>query len=248
MGRDRRKWITWIFVIATISIVALMMISTLRRTERITLPTMEETSGVVRDEVSGSDGLTLIEVTPQTVQVAVATLARPEAYRRTVIVEQFWNGGSAAEESAIAVSDGWSRIDRTLPNGQTRHAITNGEVTHIWYDQEENVRTVSAGGISADDEQAIPTYEDVLKLEQDVIAVADYRLESERQCIYVETAEDADGYVRRFWIDLDSGLLAMAETLQHGEIVYRMGATREEPIADAAMYFTLPDGMFLLGD
>ena len=78
MGQDRQKLITWIFVIVTISIVALMMISTLRRTERITLPTMEETSGVIRDEVSDSDRLTLIEVTPQTVQVAVATLARPE--------------------------------------------------------------------------------------------------------------------------------------------------------------------------
>ena len=82
MGRDRRKWITWIFVTVTISIVALMMISTLRRTERITLPTMEETSGVIQDEISGNDRLTLVEVTPKTVQIAIATLARPEVSMR----------------------------------------------------------------------------------------------------------------------------------------------------------------------
>jgi len=246
MGRDKRKWFTWVFVTVTVAIVAVMMLSTLRRPERITLPTLEETSGEISDGLAGNETLTLVEVTPETVQTAVATLARPQSYQRTVIVERFWNGGSGSGQSTVTVDHGWTRVDRTLPNGQTRHAVTNGETTHIWYDQEETVYTTPAGGISADDEQIIPTYEDVLELPVESITAADYRVEADRQCIYVETAEDADGYLRRFWIDLECGLLAMAETLQYGEIVYRMGAMELTTAADLQGYFTLPDGTNLI--
>lgn len=248
MGRDRRKWFTWIFVMLTVGIVAIMMTGTLRRPEHITLPSLEETSGDVTGELAGNETLTLIEVTPETVQTAIATLERPDEYHRTVVVERFWTGGSGSSQSMVTVSRGWTRVDRILPNGQVRHAVTNGEVTHIWYDQDKTVYTTPAGEISADNEQIIPTYEDVLALDTSTIVAADYRLESERQCIYVETAEDADGYVRRYWVDLESGLLAMAETMQHGEIVYRMGAMQEETVADRVASFTLPDGTLLLNE
>lgn len=246
MGRDKRKWLTWGFVTVTVAIVAMMMLGTLRRPEHITLPSMQETSGEVSGGLTGNEMLTLIEVTPETVQTAVATLERPDEYRRTVVVERFWQGGSGSTQSVVTVCGGWTRIDRVMPGGQIRHAVTDGTVTHIWYDLDKTVYTAVAGEISADHEQVIPTYEDVLALDVDRIAAADYRMESERQCIYVETVEDADGYVRRFWVDLNSGLLAMAETLQYGETVYRMGAMQEEAVSDREQYFTLPDGTALL--
>lgn len=246
MGRDKRKWFTWGFVTVTVAIVTVMMFGTLRRPEQITLPSIQETSGEVSGGLTGNEMLTLVEVTPETVQTAVATLKRPDEYRRTVIVERFWQGGSGSTQSVVTVSGGWTRIDRVMPGGQIRHAVTDGTVTHIWYDLEKAVYTAAAGEISADHEQVIPTYEDVLDLDVAQIAAADYRIESERQCIYVETVEDADGYVRRFWVDLNSGLLAMAETLQHGEIVYRMGAMQEETVSGMEQYFTLPDGTGLL--
>ena len=246
MGRDKRKWLTWGFVTVTVAIVAMMMLGTLRRPEHITLPSMQETSGEVSGGLTGNEMLTLIEVTPETVQTAVATLERPDEYRRTVVVERFWQGGSGSTQSVVTVCGGWTRIDRVMPGGQIRHAVTDGTVTHIWYDLDKTVYTAVAGEISADHEQVIPTYEDVLALDVDRIAAADYRMESERQCIYVETVEDADGYVRRFWVDLNSGLLAMAETLQYGETVYRMGAMQEEAVSDRDQYFTRPDGTALL--
>lgn len=246
MGRDKRKWFAGVFVTITVVIVAVMMFGTLRRPERISLPSMEVTSGEVSGELSGAEDLTLVEVMPETVQAAIATLARPEEYQRTVVVERFWDGGSNSTQSVVAVTQGWTRVDRTLPNGQTRHAVTNGETTYIWYDQEGTVRQVAAGVISADDEQLIPTYEDVLKVDPAVIVAADYRIVSERQCIYVETAADSEGYVRRFWVDLNSGLLTIAETLQNDVVIYRMAAMQDEPLAERVLQFTLPDGTFLL--
>lgn len=246
MGRDKRKWFTWVFVTVTVAIVAMMMFGTLRRPEHITLPSMQETSDEVSGELTGNEMLTLVEVTPETVQTAVATLRRPDEYRRTVVVERFWKGGSGSTQSVVTACGGWTRVDRVMPNGQVRHTVTDGEVSHIWYDQEASVYTVPSGGISADLEQIIPTYEDVLGLDVESIVAADYRVEAGRQCIYVETAENSDGYVRRFWVDLNSGLLAMAETLQHGETVYRMGAMQEEAVTDRNLHFTLPDGTTVL--
>ena len=246
MGRDKRKWFTWVFVTVTVVIVAAMMIGTLRRPERIKIPSVEATSNDASGELSGTESLTLVEVTPSTVQTAVATLKRPDEYQRIVFVERFWNGGNASTQSVVTVSQGWTRIDRALVSGQIRHVITDGETSYIWYDQEGVVYKTAAGDISADDEQIIPTYEDVLQLDVDTIAIADYRIASERQCIYVETSEDEEGYVRRFWVDLNSGLLAMAETLQDGAIVYRMGAMQEETMADRVVQFTLPDGTCLI--
>lgn len=246
MGRDKRKWFTWIFVVVTVAVVAAMMISTLRRPERISLPSLEETSGEISGELTGNEMLTLVEITPETVQTAIATLIRPETYQRTVVVERFWSGGSGSSQSTVTVCRGWTRVDRTLPGGSVRHSVTDAETTYIWYDQESEVYTAAAGDISADDEQMIPTYENVLVLPKEEIVVSDYRIEADRQCIYVETKEDTEGYLRRFWIDLECGLLAMAEVLQDGETVYRMGATEITAATDLQGYFFLPDGTFLI--
>ncbi len=160
--------------------------------------------------------LTVVEVTPETVQAAIETLHRPEAYSRTVTVEYLWTGGSGTIELSTAVSAPWTRVDRTLPDGQVRHSITDGETTFIWYNGESEVYTGPAGAISADAEETIPTYEDVLALSPERIVQADYRVVSDVRCIYAETAEDAWGYAQRYWVSVDTGLLVVAERLQKG--------------------------------
>ena len=178
----------------------------------------------------------------------MATLSRPLEYRRTVTVEQLWTGGSGTYETAVAVSGGWTRTDRTLAGGRVRHVLTDGEVTHIWYDGGTEVYTAPAGGISADNEQNIPTYEEILDLPPEAIAVADYRVISGVNCIYVETAEDGEGFVLRYWVSVDTGLLAVSERLLEGEPVYRMAALTLDQASPIAADFTLPDGTPLLGE
>ena len=190
MDERKRNWITWSFVALTVLVIAAMMSSTLRRTNRVELPDTDESPDFSAD---ADTGLNVVEVTPETVQTAIATLHRPEAYRRTITVEQFWSTGSATTETAVAVLSGWTRTDRTLSGGQTRHTITDGQTTYIWYNGETAVFEAAAGDITADEEQGIPTYETVLELPAKEIAVADYRAISGVNCIYVETAENAGG-------------------------------------------------------
>lgn len=245
MDKRWRDRITVAFLTVTVAVIAVMLSGTLHRTSRITLPSGQQPPG----QTAGTgEALAVVEVTPETVQTAIATLSRPQEYRRTVTVEQLWKGGSGSYETAVAVDGGWTRTDRTLNSGRVRHALTDGETTHIWYDGEETVFTAPAGTISADNEQTIPTYEDILDLPAEAIAAADYRAISGVSCIYVETAEDAGGYVLRYWVSVETGLLAASERLLEGEPVYRMAALAldQEPLT--AEDFTLPDGTVLVGE
>ena len=247
---DKRKLnrITVGFVALMALVIILMLVNGLRRTAHITLPQESDVTDNAQEdgELSGSD-LTLVEIRPDTVQSAIAALERPTQYRRTFRVMQFWSGGSGENEVSVAVNGPWTRTDRTQADGRVRHSLTDGEVTYIWYDSEKDFATLAAGSITADQEQMIPTYEDVLALEAEQIALADYRMASDMKCIYVETAENEDGYVSRFWVNVDTGLLVAAERQQDGETIYRMGEL--SMVSDPAFTndFTLPDGTVVMG-
>ena len=90
MDKRWRSQITAAFLAVTVLVIAVMLSGTLHRTSHITLPSSEQTPG---QAAVTRDALTVVEVTPETVQAAVATLSRPQEYRRTVTVEQLWTGG-----------------------------------------------------------------------------------------------------------------------------------------------------------
>ena len=228
-------------------VVVLMLINSLRPSPEIELPSQEE-EGMQSEENSSGDGLTVVEIRPDTVQAAVATLERPETYRRELVVQQFWDSGSGTMENTVTVSGGWTRVDQTLARDRVRHSVTDGRMTYIWYNSQRTVYEAQAGEISADMEQAIPTYEDVLDLPMEEISAANYQILSNMNCIYVETAADAYGYVLKYWVSVDSGLLVAAEKLLDGETVYRMWETSADLNPTIGSEFTLPDGTDLLAN
>ena len=247
MDRRGMNRVTMAFIAVVVLVVALMLASSMRPASHITLPKEQEKSEEnTGDPATVRDTLTVVEVTTDTVQSAVATLSRPEAYSRTVRIQQFWNGGSGGFDTDVAVSGDWTRTDRVLPSGRTRHALTDGESTYIWYENSQKVYLGPSGSISADNEQSIPTYEEILNLPLETIAAADYRTIAENvNCIYVETAEDENGYTLRYWVSVDNGLLVAAEKLLNGETIYRMSGLQVELSFPAQERFTLPDGTIL---
>ncbi|WP_213543894.1 hypothetical protein [Pusillibacter faecalis] len=242
---DRRKlsWITWVFVVLTVLVLVMMLMDTLHGPDGMVLPDTSTTSGQTGEIPTPDGALAVVEVSPSTVQAAVETLARPEAYRRTVTVEQFWSGGSSSYEIAMAVSGPWTRTDRTMPDGRVRHTITGPEDVYIWYNNEAAVYTSPVGDITADHELPIPTYEDILSLDVESIIAADYRTISNVACIYAEA--QTGEYTLRYWIGVDSGLLVAAEKLLGDETVYRMLSLTVDQTEPTAAEFTLPDGTFL---
>ena len=235
------------FIVLVVLVIVLMFTNSLRRSSRITLPEEGNTAEQTEENTAaGDDALTVIAVTPETVQTAIETLHRPAQYSRTIRVEQVWSGGSGSFETTVTVSGRWTRTDRTLADGQTRHTITDGEITYIWYDSESAVYSGPAGEITPDDEQAIPTYETILDLPVEDIAAADYRSVSGVNCIYVETVQDSEGYSQRYWVSVETGLLVASERLLEGETIYRMASLTADLSTPSADRFILPDGTVLL--
>lgn len=221
-------------------VVAFVVRGSLLQTEHIVLPPEEDASAPGASQGDESVRLDRVEVTPETVQAVIAALARPENYSRTVTVERCWDGGNAVATAQVQVLLGRSRCDLS-EGGETCHTVTNGRETAVWYDEETAVYR-AASVLSADAEQGIPTYEDVLALPVERIAAADYRLLDSLSCIYVETAADEAGYAERWYISVDSGLLAAAEKLCGEEVVYRMKSLDVTLSAVTEAAFTLPDG------
>ena len=246
---DKRKlnWITWAVLALAVVIVALMLGRSLSHNAHITLPSSDPPRDPASEEnAPAGSALTVVEITPDTVQAAIASLSRPESYGRNMTVEYFWAGGSGKHELVTIVRGPWTRIERTLPDGRVRVSVTDGEITYIWYDHGTEVYSAPAGEFSADVEQSIPTYEDILDLSAEDILLADYRTLDTLSCIYVETAADRAGYSLRYWVSVDSGLLVQAEKLLGEAPVYRMTSLYVDQTEYDASRFTLPDGTPLL--
>ena len=243
MEKRKLNRITAGFIVLVVVVLILMFSNSLRRSSHITLPEEGSSPGQAEDtNASGGDALTVIAVTPETVQTAIETLTRPRQYSRVIRVEQLWDGGSGSFETTVTVSGRWTRTDRSLSDGQVRHTITDGEITYIWYGSESSVYSAPAGDITPDDEQAIPTYETILDLPVEDIAAADYRSVSDVNCIYVETVQDPEGYTQRYWVSVETGLLVASERLLEGETIYRMASLTADLSTPSTDRFILPDG------
>ncbi len=243
---EKRKFraVTAAFAILIALIVVLLLTNSLRRSSQIVLP--EGASSASGSNAAGRQSdRDLVEITPQTVQTAISTLERPARYIRSLTVKDFWSGGSGTTAVTTCVCDTFTRADTDDGSGRVRHVITDGKTTYVWYNQSRNYYVGSAGGISADQEQHIPTYEDILKLKTSQIADADYRTFLDENCIYVETTKDTDGYVQAYWVSVGTGLLVSAERQKNGKTVYRMQAGALSETEPDTSEFTLPDGKIL---
>lgn len=215
----------------------------LHHSARVVLPQDTDT-GAEENAAVGDSGAGRVVVRPETVQSAIATLARPTRYTREITIERYYDGGSGVDHCTVSVDDGWTRADTERSSGEVSHTITNGERVWVWYGSGTRWFE-SAAAFSADEEQGIPTYEDVLAMDVSRIALADYRLLDSTDCIYVETSADADGYLERYWISVSTGLLCAAEKLCGEEVVYRMAGMTLDTASLPDDAFTLPDGTVL---
>lgn len=152
----------------------------------------------------------------------------------------------------VWVDSDWTRVElnRAFQPMGTQYTIVHFDrdsgtgTLYRWYGNSSEVKTWAVDADGSDLAQHIPTYEDVLTLDQERIVDAGFVEWNSLPCIYVETSVDELGYLERYWISVDNGLLAGAETVKGTQTVLRMstsGTTLLQQKAD----FTLPDGTVL---
>ena len=234
------------YSIVGISIVLMLLVlvlaqSGLHESGGIVLPAEQVDTGDAED-AGASEGLDVVQITPDTVQPAINTLSRAVTYTRTQSVETFWSGGGGTSVSQVSVSGGRTRIDTPLPDGSICHMLVIGGNAAVWYDDETTWTVLSAEQFTADIAQRMLTYETVRDLPVSDIAEANYQELEGVNCIYVATHADADGYASSYWVSVSSGLLKQAERRCNGELVYRFTAEDTNLAAPEEELFLLPDG------
>lgn len=166
----------------------------------------------------------VIAVTPETVQTAVGMLARAGSYSRMIIAETFWTGGSAVRSINVAVSGERARLTVSDSHG-VKNVLISGDELWIWYPDSNRVYTGPAGGSAADEYQSLLTYEDILRLDPASITDAGYVDYNGDNCIFAEYTDGELGYVSRFWVSVNTGLLMGSETSDGDMLIYRMNSS-----------------------
>lgn len=245
------KRIRLIAVFGLVFVVAVVLISyissgTMRSPVEIALPPAE-TGSDADDTPTPQAQLDFIEISPETVQHAIATLERPEEYFRKLTIESFFAGGSAVYNIDAAVSGGVTALVSSA-GGVVKNIIVAEDSQYIWYPGKSGdvyTSALSGDGDSAriaDEFQMIVTYEDILDLPTEDIIAAEYTEYGGERCIYIEYTGGRLGYRTLFYVSLDCGLLLGAERLDGDDIVYKMSASDFVAGAPLSSYFTLPDG------
>ena len=241
-----------IIVLAIILLIAGAMVASFGRslftlnTPEVILPDSSAAQDDPSGSVSPSDQYQQVSVTPRTAPAVVATLARPDSYYRELTVETFWAEGSSSTQVQVWADGGWTHSRQIRPSGVIRHDLTGEDTLYYWYEGSSLYETAPADERSSDLAQHIPTYETVVELPPEEITAAGYELRGEMPCIFVEVQPAGSPLVYQYWVSMDSGLLVSAETLENGELVYRMTAYSpvQTPCPTDAQ-FQLPDGTAL---
>ena len=246
LDKKRLTYFTLGVGVLLLVVVILLAWSGRRSPGGIVLPEEQTDSDSVEDS-GGESRLNVVEITPETVGVAISVRSRPLSYSRTQVVETFWSGGSGQSVSQVYVSGSRTRLDTQLADGSVRHMLISGGMAGVWYDDETEWAVLRTPQLNADLAARTLSYETVRDLPVERIAGADYREKDGAWCLYVETLPDGAGYADRYWISVDSGLLYAAERIWDRELVYRFSAGTPDTAAVEEGLFLLPDGSALSG-
>ena len=213
------------------------------QTSGVTLPSLQPDSNVTSPSGQHAQH---VEVTPDTVQAVIASLNRASSYYRQLTVQTIWESGSSVTSVQTWVDGGYTYSRVALPSGAVRYSLSDGTTLHYWYSGSTTYMTAPANSLNADLAQRIPTYEDVLNLSTERICDAGYSAYGDHPCVYVETSADGLGYLERYWVSVETGLLVAAETERDGQIVLAVNATF--PVTTPCpsnVKFALPGGAVL---
>ncbi|MCL2402262.1 MAG: hypothetical protein FWC90_06425 [Oscillospiraceae bacterium] len=227
--------------------IGIMLITMFFRGDSVAFELPEMAQPAVQTPNAGDDNLIHVGVTPETVQAVIGeTLSRPETYSRDITIESFWeDGGRAVTNIRTSVTGGATSLIVHLPDGAERRIIVAQDRLYIWYggDSVFYEGPLSGGDRAADEWQMLPTYEDVLLLSTEDIIYAGFTTFNGDDAIYVVYRSPLFGFIRRYYISIELGLLIGVEAFDEtGTRIYRMTAG-STMVGDAdSSAFILPNG------
>ena len=238
-----------VFSMALLLVLALVVALFFRGTpsqskDSILLPSAQ--IGTVQSpELSAGTDTEFIQVSNENVLPMLRALDRPAYYYQSFRV----NVGSDDIQAEKTV-EFW--VNQNLVRGQisdgnrTKNILSDGENAWLWYDSDQIAVSVSLSSITVEDLLGVPEFDFLQMMERTRITDAEYLILSDpqRQCIFVCT-QDETSLSRRYWIDLESGLLYQGDVLDQNQRVYELRQERFELLAQGDESFS---GLFFLPD
>ena len=228
------------FIVVAVGILFAIRLTRESRSE-IALPTSGLPAATGAEVIPNN--IDMLYVTEENIGEIVASLNRPDAYSRDIMVESFWDGGSNVYNFNVSVRDGATAL-RTFFGGTTQNIVVTDEYTYIWYAGDSEPARVKNWGETADDKnQMIITYEDIVKLERPQILSAGLISDAYGPGIFVRYVSGMFGYVTEVYVSIELGLITSAEQYDGETLIYRMstGPCSLEIPGDTG--FILPNGV-----
>ncbi|MBR5479382.1 MAG: hypothetical protein IKU84_04320 [Clostridia bacterium] len=194
-----------------------------------------------REESGDTLDYSRVEINKSNVLDIVSAMRRPDAYYVETKSESFFDATSSVSLRRRWVRDGISRIDILNTGGAvTMSTIYTDSTVYYWTPGSNRVLTMSRGNFTANDEQMIMDYNSLLKLPKDSIIDAKLSRISGEQCIYAE-AKNSFGYIEKYWISTQTGLLISGQTLKDNKVIYSVSLIDLDLTRPDDYEFTLPN-------
>ncbi len=211
-----------------------------------TSPGSEDPSVSLTPPPTPATPLIVVEVNKDNVKEIIETLERPAGYACAVQVEHHWGKGSSSRLRRLWVRDGFTRMEIYDANQQViQNQITGFGRAYIW-SQGAQYYSGAQGDIQSDNVVGIPTYEDILEMDDSEIINARYLVLEEEgtqgnPCVYIETQKTGRQDTQFWWVSLQSGLLVRAESKRGETLLYRCTLLQYQDTPPTEDIFLLPD-------
>ena len=228
------------FIVFAVGVLLVIRLTRETRTE-IALPIMSLPDATGTEAVPNN--IDMLYVSEENIAEVVASLNRPAAYSRDIMVESFWDSGNNVYNFNVSVRDGVTAL-RTFFNGTSKNIVITDECTYIWYTGDSVPIQVKNTNAAADDKyQMIITYEDIMALERSQIISAGFISDASGPGIFVRYVSGPFGYVTEVYVSIELGLITGAEQYDGETLIYRMstGVCSLETPSDTG--FVLPNGI-----
>lgn len=234
-------------LVVLILAVSLILTYTLHQSFEVDLPQTSLAEPTINDNgaESSDESLLRVQVTMDTVQDVIATLNRPIQYTRDIRIECNYTDGSTDYNIYTIVTPEAQSL-RVIGTDPAKHIMLVGDTVYIWFDGDKDYYMTSVdapgdGRRTADELQMLPTYEDIVTLDQSAIMDAGYVIYNEEYCIFVTYFTPLLHYETTCYISVKSGLLTGVEQYDGQMLIYRMNAYNFTTELPDTLAFILPD-------
>ena len=214
----------------------------------ITLPEAQDSSQALTDDPYLAEN-SLLLVTPENAAVALESLKRPRYYHQSYSVRIGDEEGGSERLVELWVNGDLIRAEIRFDD-ETKIILTDGAKVCLWYASEERsiYRTLGAG-ITFEDILGLPAFDYLQTVREGNVTDAEYLVleddGKEVPCIFLSVSE-SHGAETRYWIDLTTGTLYEADSVEDGTQVYHVKETGFDRLVDGDEIFSdkflRPDG------